>query len=265
MSYNQHPFAVQVNEVCFHYLTPQKSRLHPQIPINTVRFEKKVALDHVSLTMAPGRITALLGKNGSGKTTLIKIITGIRYPQAGNVLVFGESPEKMRSRMGFCLGGTLIYHRLSARENLEYFGRLYGVKNLNARISELADWLGFTPHLDQIVETFSFGMKAKLAIARSMIHSPDILILDEPTLGIDFQLARQIRNFIKELSCSVLLTTHYMEEAEELAHDICIIDKGKILGLGAKENIIKQFGSTNLAEAFSSALEAPRSLVEASA
>lgn len=249
------PFAVEVSQLYFYYLTPKKVPVYPPLPFKRIVFEKKYALHDVNFRMRAGRITALLGKNGSGKTTLIKLITGARLSQQGNIKIFGESPEKMKSKIGLCLGGTLVYHRLSGRENLEYFGKLYNVSNLNARINELCGMLGLTPHLDQLVESYSYGMKTKLALARSMIHSPEILILDEPTLGIDIQIAMQIREFIKNLSCTVLLTTHYMEEAETLADDLCIIDAGKILSQGEKKNVIQSYGATSAADAFIRALD----------
>jgi len=256
--------AIQAEDLYFYYLTPQKQRLFSKLPFKTIVFEKKVALNHVSLTVAPGKITALMGKNGSGKTSLIKIITGARFAQGGNVKVFGLSPNRVKERVGLCLGGTLVYHRLSGRENLEYFGKLYNVAKLDDRIDELASVLGLSANMDQMVETYSFGMKAKLALARSMIHSPDLLILDEPTLGIDFQLAVQIRKFIRDLKCTVLLTTHYMEEAEMLADDICIIDKGKMLDQGSKSQVMKKYGAATLAEAFTTAVDGQGNLRVAS-
>ncbi|MCB0405773.1 MAG: ABC transporter ATP-binding protein, partial [Bdellovibrionales bacterium] len=147
--------------------------------------------------------------------------------------------------------GSLVYHRLTGRENLEYFGKLYGVQNLDRRIYQLAELLRLEKNLDQLVESYSFGMKVKLALARSMVHSPELLILDEPTLGIDLQLATQIRDFVKNLNCSVLLTTHYMEEAELLAEDVCIIDHGKILASGSKENVLRKFKVQTIPQVFS--------------
>jgi len=248
------PYAVQVFNLFFYYLTPRKERIFKNLPLKRIVFEKKYALENVNFHMRTNRITALLGKNGSGKTTLIKLITGARLPQQGSVTILGETPAKMKPRIGLCLGGTLVYHRLTARENLEYFGKLYNVQNLPARIQELAEMLDLAPHLDQLVESFSYGMKTKLALARSMIHSPEILILDEPTLGIDIHIAIQIRNFIKNLNCTVLLTTHYMEEAQALADDLCIIDSGKILSQGEKNEVLNSYGASDTADAFMKAL-----------
>lgn len=251
--------AVTVEDLFFYYVTPSKRTLIRGLPFKRISFERKVALDHVGLSIAPNRITALMGKNGSGKTTLIKVISGARFPQGGEVKVFGQAPKRVKDRIGLCLGGTLVYHRLTARENLEYFAKLYNVQNMNRKIEELAELLGLAPHLDQMVETFSFGMKAKLALARAMVHEPQLLILDEPTLGIDFHIAQQIRQFIRGLQCTVLLTTHYMEEAEMLADDLIIINSGKIIDQGTKSEVLRRYSSSSVGEAFSRAVLPPTS------
>jgi ABC-type multidrug transport system ATPase subunit len=249
--------AVRVEDLFFYYLTPEKKPLFEgsSLPFKKIVFEKNVALNHVSLNIQSGGITALLGRNGSGKTSLIKIITGARLPHGGKISVFNESPDKIKHRLGLCLGGTLVYHRLTARENLEYFAKLYGVEDMDKRILSLSEMLDLTSHLDQMVETFSFGMKMKLALARSMIHSPDLLILDEPTLGIDIEHANHIREFIRNLKCTVLLTTHYMEEAEMLSDYLCFIDKGNILAHGTKSDVLSLYGAQSVPDAFTHALK----------
>lgn len=257
MQTREYEFAIQIRDLLFYYLTPVKSPLIPGVPLPFKRIssKKRVIIDGMQLNIRSGCITALLGQNGSGKTSLIKLITGIRSPHRGEVRVFGLPPAQVKHRIGLCLGNSLIYNRLTARENLEYFGKLYSVSNLPRRISQLAELLELGPYLDNVVETYSFGMKAKLAIARSLIHSPDLLILDEPTLGIDLHLAKQIRQFIRGLKCTVLLTTHYMDEAEYLANDLCIIDAGKILALGSKADVLNQLNVTNVPDAFSQVVE----------
>ncbi len=248
------PLAVDVSNLFFYYLTPRKERVFSALPFKRLVFEKKYALENVNFSMRENRITALLGKNGSGKTTLIKLLIGARTAQSGTVKVFGDSPSKAKSRIGICLGGTLVYHRLTGRENLEYFGKLYNVRDLSIRIEELSDMLDLGKNLDQLVESYSYGMKTKLALARAMVHRPELLILDEPTLGIDIHIALQIRNFIKNLNCTVLLTTHYMEEAQALADDLCIIDSGKIINQGEKPAVLKTYGAIDTADAFIKAL-----------
>ncbi|MBI4404286.1 MAG: ABC transporter ATP-binding protein [Deltaproteobacteria bacterium] len=258
--------AINASDLYFYYVTPKKAPLFKSIklPLKKMVLEKNVALDHVNVQVRSRRITALLGRNGSGKTTLIKLITGVRLPHGGNISVFGLEPTQIRHRLGLCLGSTLIFHRLTARENLEYFGKLYGVHNLDNRINELAEMLELSEHLEEIVEAFSFGMKAKLAIARALIHSPDLLILDEPTLGIDLQLATQIRKFIRSLKCTVLFTSHYMEEAETLADDLVLIDKGHVLDFGDKKSVQAKYGVTTVPEVFSAAVHSHRALRAAS-
>ena len=245
-------YAIEVQDVHFSYMTPRKEPFFEKIPFPFKRVvnEKKAALNGINLEIQAGKITALLGRNGSGKTSLIKLIAGSRIPDSGKIKVFGLAPEKARPRMGVCLGSTLIYHRLTARENLEYFARLYSVENEKRRIDELSEMLEIRGVLDQLVETFSYGMKAKLAIARSLIHSPELLILDEPTLGIDLHLASHLRAFIRSLKCTVLLTTHYMEEAQELADDLCLIDKGKIQDMGSKNSILEKYHAKGVSEVF---------------
>lgn len=245
-------FAIEIKDVLFSYLTPRKKEYFEGVPFPFRRVvnERKIALNGVSVNIEANKITALLGRNGSGKTSLIKLISGMRVQDSGEIKVFGVKPEAARARMGVCLGNTLIYHRLTARENLEYFARLYDVQNVKKRIEELSELLELTDAIDNMVETFSFGMKAKLAIARSLIHSPDLLILDEPTLGIDLQLATQLRSFILSLKCTVLLTTHYMEEAQSLADDLVLIDKGKITAVGPKNSVLAQFQAKGVSEVF---------------
>ena len=245
-------FAIEIRDVFFSYMTPRKEHYFEKVPFPFKRVvnDKKTALNGISLDIQKGKITALLGRNGSGKTSLIKLITGTRIADSGEIKVFGMQPNQARHIMGVCMGNTLIYHRLTARENLEYFANLYNVENVNKRIDELADILEIRDILDQLVESFSFGMKAKLAIARSLIHSPELLILDEPTLGIDLHLATHLREFIRRLKCTVLLTTHYMEEAQILADDLCLIDKGKIHDMGPKNIILDKYNATGVSEVF---------------
>jgi len=166
--------AIEAKGLYFYYSTPKRVPIFRnfKFPLKKVILEKRVALNHVDIQIRANRITALLGRNGSGKTTLIKLITGARIPQKGTIKVFGVDPKEVRHKIGLFMGNTLIYHRLTARENLEYFGKLYGVGKLNQRICYLADLFKLGPHLDQMVESYSFGMKVKLALARAMIHSP---------------------------------------------------------------------------------------------
>lgn len=244
--------AIELNNIYFSYRTPRKVEFFEgfPLPIKRVVNNPKLVLKDINLNIETNKTTALLGRNGSGKTTLIKLITGTRMPQSGTVRVFGTNPLDARNKIGVCLGGSLIYYRLTARENLQYFARLYGLENPTSKIRELAERLELDDVMDDIVESYSFGMKAKLAIARSLIHDPKLLILDEPTLGIDIRLATELRKFIKNIDCTVLLTTHYMDEAQELADNLCVIEHGEICASGSKEEVLAKYETSRVSEAF---------------
>lgn len=246
--------AIEILNLSICYKSPTRVKV-PFLPISVIRQISNTAVNNVSVTIKSNRITALLGKNGSGKTSIIKSLIGFKDPSQGEVRIFGKSPRDVANEVGFCFGGSLIYHRLTARENLEFFGKLYGVKDLKNRIEELAKQLELSENLDQMVESFSYGMKAKVALARALLHRPKLIILDEPTLGIDFEMATLIRRSIKTLNCTILLTTHYMEEVEELADDIIIIDHGKIIFSGTREETLSCFKAKSISEAFHLALQ----------
>ncbi len=198
-----------------------------------------LAVNGVDLEVFEGEILGLLGPNGAGKTTLIKLITGILEPTDGTIQVNGRSPEQEKLNIGLMLGYEMIYYRLTGYDNLKYFGRIYGVKNLEERIDELNKMLGLNEALFDFVENYSIGMKSKLALSRCLIHDPKILILDEPTLGLDPNISEKMRQEIKKMNKTILLTTHYLEEAQELCDRIALMDKGKIIAVESKENFQK--------------------------
>lgn len=205
-----------------------------------------LAVNEVDLEVFEGETIGLLGPNGAGKTTLIKLITGILEPTDGSIQVNGNPPEQEKMNIGLMLGYEMIYYRMTGYDNLKYFGRIYGVKNLEQRIDELGKMLGLNEELFDFVENYSIGMKSKLALARCLIQSPSILILDEPTLGLDPNIAERMRNEIKKMNKTILLTTHYMEEAQEMCDRIALMSQGKIIAVEPKENfqkIIELFSS----------------------
>ena len=204
------------------------------------------ALRGVDLAVARGAIFGLLGPNGAGKTTLTKILSTLLLPTSGTARVLGHDvvaeSEWLRPRMGLVLGGERgLYNRISGKENLRYFADLYGVPlaDREARIREVIarvdlEWAG-----DRRVEEYSRGMKQKLHIARGILHRPEILFLDEPTIGLDPKSARETRKLVRSLvadGVTIFLTTHYMFEAEELCPEIAILSKGRIV---ARDTIAK--------------------------
>jgi len=211
-----------------------------------------VALNHVNLRVRRGEIFGLLGPNGAGKTTLIKILSTLILPDEGEAYVDGydvvREAGKVRSRIGLMTGGERsIYWKLTARENLLFFAKLYKLdrKTAEERVDELLELMGLKDRADDKVEDYSSGMKMKVILAKALIHDPPILLLDEPTLGLDPNFAREIRVFIKEElnekgDKTIFLTTHYMEEADMLCDRIALIDRGEIIRVGTPEELKKE-------------------------
>jgi len=201
-----------------------------------------VALDKVNIKIRPGELFGLLGPNGSGKTTTIKCLSTILIPDEGTAIVNGFDIQKetsmVRASLGMVVGGErTLYWKLTARDNLMYFASLYKMHRRHAkkRIEELLETMQLSDRADERLEDYSTGMRQKVAIARALLHDPPILLLDEPTLGLDPNFARQIRNQIRELSekqgKTVLLTTHYMDEADQLCDRVAFINNGKIVAV----------------------------------
>ncbi|GKU26207.1 ABC transporter ATP-binding protein [Clostridium folliculivorans] len=213
--------------------------------------EKKefIAVEGVSFDIYKGEIFGLLGPNGAGKTTTIKMITGLLRPTSGRVLVNGVDVEKESSKalgqIGTVLAGDRsIYWKLTARENLEYFASLYGFskKEAKLRAEKILKKLDIIEKADETVEKFSTGMKQKVALGKALIPDAPVVLLDEPTLGLDPQSALNLREIITSLKNegkTILLTTHYMEEADFLCDRIAIVDGGKIITLDTPDNLKK--------------------------
>jgi ABC-2 type transport system ATP-binding protein len=197
------------------------------------------ALKGVELVVRRGAIFGLLGPNGAGKTTLTKILSTLLLPTSGTVRVLGrdvvEDAPWLRSRIGLVLGGDRgLYNRINAYENLRYFADLYGIPpaERDARIKEVLERVDLTWAAGRRVEEYSRGMKQKLHIARGILHRPEILFLDEPTIGLDPKSARETRKLIRSLvvdGVTIFLTTHYMFEAEELCPRVAVLSKGRIV------------------------------------
>lgn len=229
--------------------------------------ETIVALDDVDLSIEKGELFGLLGPNGAGKTTLIKILSTLIIPDAGTALVNGydvlKEPGKVRASIGVVSSGERsLYWKLTARENLEYFARLYKVPDdlARRRIGELLSMMRLEDRADELVEKYSSGMRQKLAIARAMLHDPDILLLDEPTLGLDPSFSKSIRSFIREelnrkQGKTVLLTTHYMEEADQMCDRVAFINKGRIIAVDPPERLKTMIGKNEVLKIIVNELE----------
>jgi ABC-2 type transport system ATP-binding protein len=205
------------------------------------------AVDDISFEIAEGELFGLLGPNGAGKTTTIKMLITLLLPTSGQARVLGhdvvEDAREVRKRIGYVFGGDRgLYERLSALDNLRYFAELYGVsgKAQRVRIDEVLELVGLKGRENERVEGYSRGMRQRLHIARGILHDPEVVFLDEPTIGVDPVGARELRAMIANLITTgktVLLTTHYMFEADALCDRIAVIAKGEIVGAGTPEEL----------------------------
>jgi ABC-2 type transport system ATP-binding protein len=218
-----------------------------------------VALDKVNIKIRPRELFGLLGPNGSGKTTMIKCLSTILIPDEGTAIVNGFDIRKetsmVRASLGMVVGGErTLYWKLTARDNLMYFSSLYKMQRRYAkeRVDELLETFQLSDRADERLEDYSTGMRQKVAIARALLHDPPILLLDEPTLGLDPSFARQIRKQIREFSKkqgkTVLLTTHYMDEADQLCDRVAFINNGKIVAVETPNRLKAMVKETELVE-----------------
>ncbi|HDQ74037.1 MAG TPA: ABC transporter ATP-binding protein [Chloroflexi bacterium] len=223
------------------------------------------ALDHVSFSVAPGEIFGFLGPNGAGKTTTIRILTGQLRPTAGSAQVMGcdvvDDREWLKPQVGVVFEHQNLYERLSAYDNLRFTARLYGVSPV--RVDEVLSQVGLTERARDRVKKYSNGMKQRLLIARALLHRPRVLFLDEPTRGLDPNVARDLRVFIADLAgqgVTVFLTTHYMEEADRLSRRVAIVHRGRIVALDTPARLKAAYGSgkgATLEDAFVTLTGAP--------
>src|SRR3972149_830912 len=217
------------------------------------------AVDQASFTCNPGEIFGLLGLNGAGKTTALRLLSTTLKPTSGTAKVAGfdivRQSLEVKSRIGFLTGNTALYPRLTADEVITYFCRLYGLNSgeLEKRKKQIFDTLGITEFKDTKVDKLSTGMKQKVSIARTIIHDPMVLILDEPTVGLDVITSRGIVEMIrnaKKQGKTVIFSTHLMEEASKLCDRIAIIHKGKILIIGSLKELQEKTGEKELENIF---------------
>ncbi len=216
------------------------------------------AVKCVDLAIHRGEIFSLLGPNGAGKTTLISMISGLIPPTEGDALIGGHSitkePLAAKKLMGFVPQEIALYPELSARQNLTFFGQMYGMggKELNKRVDEVLAFIDLTDRQKDRIDTFSGGMKRRVNIGVGLLHRPQLVYMDEPTVGIDPQSRRRILDTVKllrdEQGMTVLYTTHLMEEAQELSNRVGIIDHGEIIALGTQEELTQKVGEDDRLE-----------------
>lgn len=231
-----------------------------RVTTGTIRRRSKevVALDGVSLQIDEGELFGLLGPNGAGKTTTVKILTTLLIPTSGQVTVLGRDAVKeasaLRPQIGFVLGGERgLYYRLSGRDNLRYFAELYSIppRKIRYRIDEVLELVGLKDRSEERVAGYSRGMKQRLHIARMLMHEPSILILDEPTMGLDPVGARELREVIRNLHSekkTILMTTHYMFEADALCQRIAILKDGRVAAQGSPQDLKQTVSDLSVVE-----------------
>lgn len=209
--------------------------------------ETKTAVQDLSFHILPGEVVGLLGLNGAGKTTTIKMLSTLLLPTTGQITIDGYDITKhykfIRKRINMIAGGErMVYWRMTGRENLWYFAQLYDVerRGLNEHIDKLLERVGLTDAADTVVERYSKGMKQRLQIARGLINNPTYLFMDEPTIGLDAPIARDLRSMVRKMADEgkgVLLTSHYLQEVEELCGRIYVIEDGRLIAQGNAEDL----------------------------
>ena len=209
------------------------------------------AVQGASFHAEKGEVLSLLGPNGAGKSTTISMLCGLLPPTSGEAAIMGHSlsrePQAAKASLGVVPQDIALYPDLTARENLVFWGKMYGLRGaaLNTRVDEVLAIIGLTDRQKDKVGTFSGGMKRRVNIGAALLHKPAVIIMDEPTVGIDPQSRRHILDNVKELNqqgMTVLYTTHYMEESAELSHHIAIMDKGRVIAYGTHDELIRLVG-----------------------
>jgi len=226
----------------------------------TKRYGEKLAVEDVSLRVNEGEIFGFLGPNGAGKTTTIKMIIGLLQPTSGSVMVAGynvlEQPLKAKAVSGYVPDTPNLYQKLSGRELLTFVGDLYGVEKnrVNRRIEELLRLFDLSAAGDDTIDSYSHGMRQKTALAAALMHDPKVLVLDEPTVGLDPKSARLIKDILRQLAnrgAAVFLSTHILEIAERMCDRIGIINQGRLIAVGTMEELrLMSKGQTSLEDIF---------------
>jgi ABC-2 type transport system ATP-binding protein len=226
------------------------------IEVRSLRKEYKntVAVDDIDLSVERGEIFGLLGPNGAGKSTTISMISGLLTPTSGSIFLKGEdvtkSPWKVKSILGLVPQDIALYPTLTARENLFFWGKMYSLSGalLRERVDAALEYAGLTDRANERIDTYSGGMKRRINISAALLHKPEFLIMDEPTVGIDPQSRSHILETVLSLNregITVLYTSHYMEEVEYLCSRIAIMDRGKIIAAGTQDELKKTVGDSD--------------------
>jgi len=224
----------------------------------TKRYGDVLAVDCVSFSVAPGQTLGLLGGNGAGKTTTIAMLLGLLIPSAGSIRILGHDMARDRfaalARMNFSSPYIALPARLTVAENLRVYGHLYGVRGLEARIRELASQLDLTGLLNRPSGALSAGQKTRVALAKSLINRPDLLLLDEPTASLDPDTGDMVRSWLEhyraESGCTILLASHNMPEVQRLCGEVLMLKQGRIVDHGAPLELVGRYGRDDLEQVF---------------
>ncbi len=214
---------------------------------------EKVALKSVDLEIKKGSFFGLLGPNGAGKSTMINVLAGLVNKTSGTVKIAGididEEPQLAKFRIGIVPQELIIDPFFNVRETLEIYAGYFGIRKVDRRTDEIIEALGLKDKAAATPRSLSGGMRRRLLVAKALVHKPEILVLDEPTAGVDVELRNQLWNYVKKLNkegTTILLTTHYLEEAEELCDEIAVINHGQVIARDRKENLMKLLSSKDL-------------------
>ena len=227
-----------------------------QITNLTKKYKEKIAVNNINLTIKEGELFALLGTNGAGKTTTIKMLSTLILPTEGEIKIAGydiaKDSVKIKEIVNVSPQETAIAPNLTVKENLDFMAGVYKIKNKNEKKDKLVKTFKLQEVLKQKAKTLSGGWQRKLSIAISLINDPKVLFLDEPTLGLDVLARRELWTVIESLKgkITIILTTHYMEEAESLSDRVGIMDKGKLIAVGTVKELMQKAGTNNFEEAF---------------
>jgi len=232
----------------------------PSIAVQHLRkvYGEIVAVDDLSFSVPPGTVLGLLGGNGAGKTTTIAMLLGLLEPTGGSIEILGIDMLRRRyaalPRMNFSSPYVDLPHRLTVRQNLQFYGQLYGVKDLKRRIVEIAEHMQVAPFLDRPAGKLSAGQKTRVALAKALINKPDVLLLDEPTASLDPDTADWVRGYLEsyqhETHATILLASHNMGEVERLCDDVILLQAGRVFERGSPRELLERFGREDMEEVF---------------